>query len=157
MAAAAMTCRLCTSEMSLRTLGPLTGEDGPVQVKIKELPALECSKGHRRFATPSFPIDLLNSLAGNLKGQIPTATASGFLVKHYHCSCGKELAGSGRSASFPVEISLKDVPAVRLEVTVQTFKCEGCGKDQVRSVGKVLEKVPAAMAYAFQDAALRPS
>lgn len=158
MTATSMTCKQCKTGMSLQPLDPVCGEQGVLKVTFIQLPALVCPNMHRHFATPEFPILVLDRVAGKDMETLPAGKKSGLLFKHYHCSaCGAELdKGDGREETFDFDLTLEELPTFRIELTLPLHKCTSCGKEQIRSLDEMQKLAPPAMAHAFKAAGLHP-
>lgn len=144
--------------MTLQPVDPVFGEQGVLKVVLLQLPALACINQHRRFAMPDFPRLLIDRVVGEEMATLPAARARGWLFKRYACGgCGAKLrSGEGREETFDFDIALAELPPLRVEVTVPLYTCASCGKEQIRSLGKMRKLVPAAMAHAFRAAGLQP-
>lgn len=151
-------CKQCGSVMRVQLVGAASGEHGALKVGFPQLPALVCPNGHKRFAMPEFPLLLLDHLAGEDEAKLPAGEKRGLIFKEYHCgSCGAKLgAGDGQSKTFGFDISLKDIPAFRVELMAPVYRCPSCGREQLRSLEEIQSLTPAAMAHAFQAANLKP-
>jgi ribosomal protein L37AE/L43A len=156
MEAGTIICKKCKSEMHIKPLSSVTGEEGGVKVTFRNLPALACTQDHRRFVRPDFPAQLLDRLATEVK--VPAGEIRGMVFKSYHCgSCGEKLAGAAPAPkTFEFDLSLKGVEPFGVALTVPVYACPSCRKEQVRSLAEVIERTPAAMARAFQAAGIPP-
>lgn len=156
MNAATATCKRCKSEMHLEPLSGVAGDEGGVTITFRELPALVCAQGHRRFLRPEFPVQLLKRLSSSV--QLPAGEARGVVFKSYHCgSCGEKLAGAAAAPrTFEFDVGLEGVDPFRVALMVPVYACPSCGREQVRSLTEVTDRAPAAMARAFQSAEIPP-
>jgi hypothetical protein len=147
-------CPICKSETGRATLAELSGEEAPLAVAVKGLPVTECPQGHRFFAVPDFPLLLLDRLVENDEPTLPVSEAMGLLIKHDHCAgCGAELGkGAGDPHTFSFGITLNDLPAFEVALTLPVHRCASCGREQLHSVKEVRSRTPAALAHAFKAA-----
>ena len=149
-------CHVCKAEVAPGTLPAISGREGSLAVTVHHLPVLECPNGHRLFASPDFPLLLLDRLVEQDAAKLPASTAKGLLIKHHHCaSCGQRLADSpDRQRTFHVDVELPEVAPFDVELTMPVHRCQACGHEQVQSLKEVRSRTPAALAHAFKDAAI---
>lgn len=156
MTAPARRCPICKSATSPFKLPSMSGADAPLEVTVKGMPVLECTKGHRSFALADFPLLLLDHLLEEDEPKLPVSQAKGLLVKHYSCSkCGTELRnGDDRPHTFHVDVELPELPAFGVDLTLPVNHCSQCGRDQLHSLKELKSHTPAALAHAFKAAQL---
>jgi len=149
-------CPICRSETAPAKLPSTSGEDNPLEVKLRGMPMLECENGHRLFTAANFPLLLLNHLLEEEEPQFPVSQAKGLLVKHHNCSqCGAPLeGGNDRTHTFHVDVELPDVPAFGVDLTMPVSRCSQCGREQLHSLKELKRHTPAALARAFKSAQL---
>lgn len=150
-------CKQCDSPMQFQSIGPVAGEEGVLKVSIADFPALACERGHRRFITRDFPLQLLKQVANKDRIGLPAAKKQGLLFKKFHCGeCGELLGAESEPRVFAFDAVLSDVPSIHLELTVPVYKCKTCGKEQLRQREEIEELAPAALAHVFQGAGIKP-
>ncbi|MFN7087081.1 MAG: hypothetical protein ACK4N4_10725 [Burkholderiales bacterium] len=151
-------CRQCETGMQLQPLGDASGEHGVLRITFRQLPALVCPNGHKRFAVPDFPLRLLDRLAGEDETKLPAGKKRGLIFKEYHCgSCDARLgAGDSQSRTFGFDVDLENLPDFRVELTAPVYRCASCGREQLRSLEEIQNLTPPALAHAFQAAGLKP-
>jgi hypothetical protein len=150
-------CKQCDAPMRLQSIGPLAGEEGVLKVSIADFPALACDRGHRRFITRDFPLQLLKQVASEDKIGLPAAKKQGLLFKKFHCGqCGALLGAENNPRPFGIDVKLADVPSIHVDLTVPVYRCPSCGKEQLRQRGEIEELAPAALAQVFQGAGIKP-
>ena len=156
MEAGTATCRKCKSPMQIEPLSGVAGEEGGMKVAFLRLPALVCAQGHRRFVKPDFPGELLERLTA--VAQVPAAEARGMVFKSYHCGkCGEKISGAAAThRSFEFDVGVAGIDPFRVALTVPVHVCASCGREQVKSLAEVTEKIPAAMVHAFKAAEIPP-
>jgi hypothetical protein len=150
------TCPVCKAEVAPGTLGEISGQEGPLQVKVHQLPVLECPNGHRLFAHPDLPLLLLDQLVEGDEARLPASTAKGVLFKQYYCSsCGEKLGeAEANQHSFHVPVALPGVDPFEVELTMPLHRCTHCGHEQLRSLKEIRAHTPAALAHAFKAASI---
>lgn len=150
-------CKQCDAPMRLQSIGSVAGEEGALKVSIADFPALMCERGHRKFITRDFPLQLLEQVASGDKTGLPAGKKQGLLFKKYYCGqCGNPLTAESAPRPFGFDVKLADVPPIRVELTVPVYKCSSCGKEQLRQRGEIEELAPAALAHVFQGAGINP-
>lgn len=149
-------CSICKEGLSPGTLPEISGEEGPVALKVHRLPVLECPNGHLQFAHPDFPLLLLDHLIESDEKKLPVSATKGMLFKHHHCaSCGEALGdAAGLRRSFKMDVELPDMPPFDVELTVPVHRCSRCGHEQLHTLKEVRSRTPAALAHAFKAAAI---
>jgi DNA-directed RNA polymerase subunit RPC12/RpoP len=146
-------CKECGSETTVTTLSAFSGEEGPVRVTIDGMPAVVCANNHKRFVYADFAPMLLDFVADPEKvAPQPPAAKKGLIKKHYHCSgCGEELPADPTSeSSRTLDATLKKAAPFRIAVRVALYKCEQCGREQVRSNDDLSENVVKAISHGFR-------
>jgi DNA-directed RNA polymerase subunit RPC12/RpoP len=120
------------------------------------VPVLECPNGHRQFAHPDFPLQLLDHLVELDEAGLPASTAKGLLFKQHYCSsCGEKLTDSANEPhTFRVDVTLPQLSPFDVELTLPVHRCQHCGHEQLHSLKEVRSRTPAALAHAFKDAAI---
>jgi DNA-directed RNA polymerase subunit RPC12/RpoP len=146
-------CKECGSETIVTTLASFSGEEGPVTVTIDGMPAVVCAHNHRRFLYADFAPMLLDFVADPEKfAPQPPAVKRGLIKKHYHCSgCGAELpADSTTTSAHSVDAIFKRAAPFTIMLNVALYKCEQCGREQVRSNDELSESVVKAISHGFR-------
>lgn len=149
-------CQVCKADVAPGTLPEISGQEGSLAVTVHHLPVLVCPNGHRLFANPDFPLQLLDRLVERDAATLPASTSKGLLIKHYHCaSCGKRLADApDQQHTFHLDVELPEVAPFDVELTMPVHRCPSCGHEQVHSLKEVRSRAPAALAHAFKGAAI---
>lgn len=149
-------CPVCKAEVVPGTLSEISGQEGSLALTVHRLPVLECPNGHRLFAHPDFPLQLLDRLVERDEAALPASTPKGLLIKHYHCaSCGDRLTDSAdQRRTFRVDVELPEVAPFDVELTVPVHRCQKCGHEQLHSLKEVRSRTPAALAHAFKGASI---
>jgi len=157
MIAAGNPCPLCEHPLEGATLPEFSGDETPLRITLRAMPALRCPTGHVYFVHPKFPLWLMNRLVEEDSATLPAGRAKGFLVKHYLCKdCGRDLAPKqDHLQGFPVELQYEKSPAFRAEITMPVFKCTACGAEQLRLLDEVRKLMPAALVHAFKGAGIK--
>jgi DNA-directed RNA polymerase subunit RPC12/RpoP len=153
------TCKECGSETKVTTLESFGGEEAPVTVTVDGMPAVVCAKNHKRFLNPGFVAQVMDFVADPAKiAPQPPAVKRGLLKKHYHCSeCGAELLASpSLTSERALDASFKNATSFRIIIRVALYKCERCGREQVRSNDELIDSSYKAMAHAFRGADIHP-
>jgi hypothetical protein len=145
-------CPRCSGPVEAKTLDRVSAEDAPLKLSVTGMPAAKCAKGHAAPIDRDFMLWLIHELKGR-GASLPGAEEKGMLLKKYICACGKELASkSERRQAFPFDLAYQSMSAFRAELEMPTYKCTGCGKEQLRSAKQVQGHVAQAIA-ALNDAA----
>ena len=138
MAIALKNCAVCGGKLGLESIEKVSAENGPLKITVYGMPAVKCAKGHAAPVHRDFLLWLLQGIRDRLGSVLPAAEAKGMLFKKYLCSCGKELPGTtGPQQAFPFDFSYEDSPGFKVELEMPVFKCEGCGKAQLRSMDEL--------------------
>lgn len=149
-------CSICRAALSPATLPEISGQEGPVELKVHGLPVLECPNGHLQFTHPDFPLLLLDHLVEGDEKKLPVSATKGVLFKHHQCaSCGATLdAPANLVHTFRMDVALPDTAPFDVELTVPVHRCGRCGHEQLHSLREVRSRTPAALAHAFKGAAI---
>jgi len=149
-------CPVCRSDTTPVKLMLATGEDAPLAVALRGMPALECPQGHRSFALAEFPLKLLNHLLEQEEPSLPVSQTKGLVFKHYNCSgCGAPLdPADDKARTFNFDVELPDFPAFGVDLTLPVTRCPQCGREQLHSLKELKRHTPAALAHAFKSAQL---
>ncbi len=158
MIAAGTACPVCEHPLGPAVLAEFSGDEDPLRITLRRMPALRCPTGHTYFAHPKFPLWLMNHLTEEDEAALPAGQAKGFLVKHYHCGdCGQGLAPKAdHRHAFTVELQYQSTGAFQAELSMPVFKCTGCGKEQLHSLEELRKLTPAALVHAFKEARIKP-
>ena len=133
MAISLKACLMCRGATQLTAITEVAAEEGPLKLKVLGMPAAKCAKGHAAPVHQDFLLWLLGGIRER-GAALPAAEAKGMLLKKYLCACGKELPGKAESRrAFPFEFTYEGAPAFKVEVDMPSYKCGGCGKEQLRS------------------------
>ena len=152
-------CRECGSATTVTTLGAFSGEEGPVKVTVDGMPAVGCANTHKRFLYNEFVRMLLDFVADPEKiAPPPPAVKRGLSMTHSYCNeCGVELKHqSMKESERSLGATLKEAAPFKIVVRVATYKCEGCGREQVRSNDEVSSSAFKAMAHGFRAVDIHP-
>jgi hypothetical protein len=149
-------CPVCKAVLAPGTLPEINGHEGSVALTVHRMPVLVCTNGHRQFAHPDFPLQLLDHLVEHDEATLPASTPKGMLIKHYHCaSCGERLDDpADQPHTFHLDVELPNVAPFDVELTLPVHRCHRCGHEQVHSLKEVRSRTPAALAHAFKGAAI---
>lgn len=148
-------CRQCSTPVRRQTIGNITGEEGILRVTVGDFPALVCERGHRRFITRDFPVQLLGHVSG-IKTGLPVAKKQGLLFKKLHCSqCDVLLGADSATRTFTSGTTIGDA-AMQIELALQVQVCPACKCEQLRDGDAVAGLASTALAHAFQGAEIRP-
>ena len=148
-------CPLCKTVVEPDVLNEMSGEEGRLSVRVYRMPILKCSKGHRLFSNPDFPLLMLDWLAQS-GTKLPVSAAKGMLIKKYHCgACGEPLSEpDDRRHSFRLAVNLPDTEPFEIDLTMPVQRCAKCQKEQVHSLKQLRNDAPAALAHAFKSAGI---
>jgi hypothetical protein len=152
-------CRQCSADTSVRRLGRLEGADSGIKTAIVGLPIYDCTNGHKRFLTPAFPLQLIESLLkSDALAVAPQAVQKGLFRKHQHCpACGKELPGQETSKSNTrKDVEMPDTEPVLVEVELPLYQCPACKQEVTLPKAGVERGVMQAVANAFRSADIPP-
>jgi DNA-directed RNA polymerase subunit RPC12/RpoP len=159
MTSPAKRCKECGSEANVATLGAFSGEEGAVTVQVDGMPAMTCAKDHKRFLYPEFVALLMDFVAdpGKIAPQ-PPAVRRGLIKKHYHCSgCDAELpAAPGSKSERALDAAFRNAASFKVVVRVALYKCERCGREQVRSNEELADSAFKAISHGFRSADIHP-
>jgi hypothetical protein len=155
-AMAKTSCPICKGAVQPGTLPEISGQEGPLALKVHHLPVLECPNGHRLFPNPDFPLLLVDQLVEGDEMKLPASTAKGMLLKQYYCaSCGDKLADSvDAQRTFHIDVQMPQLEPFDVELTMPVHRCARCGHEQLHSLKEVRSRTPAALAHAFKAAAI---
>jgi hypothetical protein len=151
-------CPLCKTPLQRRILDAVSGDEAPLRITLHGMPALSCDKPHVYFVKPDFPLWLRNHLVDEDEPTLPSGDATGLIFKSYLChDCGKPLSPKADHLhSFHLKLAYDGEPEFHADLTMPVFRCTGCGKEQMHSLGEVRKLTPAALAHAFQAAGIKP-
>jgi hypothetical protein len=155
----ASVCRQCSADTSVTRLGRLEGADGGITTAIVGLPIYDCVNGHKRFLTPEFPLQLIDSLLkSDALAVAPQAVQKGLFRKHQHCpACGKELPEQASSKSnMRKDVELPDAEPILVEVELPLYQCPACKQEVTLPKAGVERAVMQAVANAFRSADIPP-
>ena len=140
-------CARCSSACELKTLPPVSGEDGPLKLTVLEMPAFACAKNHKAPLRQDFMLWLIHEIRAR-EAQIAAGEEEGMIFKKHLCrDCGRELAPKPeRRQAFPYELKYEELAPFKLRVEMPLYKCTGCGKEQIRSTRDLHGRVAQAMA-----------
>lgn len=143
-----MRCPHCRATMdvgSITSLGSVSGEHGALKLGLEDVPARKCPAGHASPVDKDFMLWLLDELKERAQA-LPGGTEKGMVFKKHFCECGKELPSrdAGRRV-YPAELSYDGKYAIKAAFDVPVYKCEGCGKEQVRSATGIRKDTSHAM------------
>jgi hypothetical protein len=152
-------CKECGGEPAVTTLGAFSAEEGPVTVTVRGMPAIVCARSHKRFLYAEFAPMLVDFVADPERiAPQPPAVKRGLIKKHFHCSgCGAELpADSTKKNECSLTANFKRAAPFEIEVSIALYRCEGCGREQVRSNDELVGSVLKAITHAFRAADVHP-
>ena len=152
-------CKECGSEAKVATLGSFSGEEGSVAVTVDDMPAMVCAKDHKRFLYPEFVPMLMDFVADPEKfAPQPPAVKRGLIKKHYYCNgCDAELpVASATKSECALDATFKNATPFKITVRVALYKCEQCGREQVRSNDELASSAFKAIAHGFRAADIHP-
>jgi hypothetical protein len=146
-------CARCSDVCEPKVLASVSGEDPPLKLTVHGMPALVCAKDHKAPIHADFMIWLIQELRAR-ESQFVAGKEHGMIFKKHLCGdCGKELATkSERRQAFPFDLTYEGTPSFKIEVELPLYKCNGCGKEQIRSAKDLHNHIPAAM-VGINDAA----
>jgi len=146
MASKTSRCARCSSACELKTLPPVSGQDGTLKLTLLEMPAMVCSKGHKAPVERDFMLWLIQELR-QYSEQLAAGREEGLLFKKHLCgACGKDLgAKPERTETFSRELKYQDLAPFRAQIEEPLYKCTACGKEQLRSAKDVQRQVPRAI------------
>lgn len=150
-------CPLCEAPLNARALPEVRGDEAPLRLTLRGLPVFTCAAPHRYFVGQTFPIWLLNALLEEELGKVPAGKEKGLLFRKYACGgCGAILpAAASGPRTFSASLAWKDTPGFSVEVTMPVFRCDACGREQVRSAAELAKLAPAALVHAFKAAGIK--
>jgi hypothetical protein len=146
-------CPQCNGALEPTIVGRLSASDSPVTLDVFGLPAKRCAKGH---ASP-FDEDFMLWLIAELKERaaaIDGASEKGtFFFKKYLCPCGKQLGSlPAGTAAYPWQLAYDGASPFRAELQLPLYRCDGCGRELVRSTREAQKHISLAVAK-LNDAA----
>ncbi|MDH5356820.1 MAG: hypothetical protein OEY09_20435 [Gammaproteobacteria bacterium] len=151
-------CNRCRGDTELMTSDSVSGEAEPLRITLKNLPLLACQQGHHQFVRPGFGAELLMHLVHEDEPELPAGEEKGFFRKKYLCeNCSQSLEPKpDHRHTFSIEVQLKDIEPIDLELSMPVYKCSSCGKEQLHSQKEVLKLTPQALAHVFEAADIPP-
>jgi hypothetical protein len=146
-------CPRCSGACELKTLPATSGQHGPLQLTVAEMPVFQCAKGHRIPVHGDFMLWLIQQVRAR-EGEIAAGRQEGMLFKKHLCgACGKPLSPKPeRRQAHPYELKYEDLKPFRIAIELPVYKCSGCGKEQIRSTRELHGHVPFAV-VGINDAA----
>ena len=156
--AAGLPCPLCEAPLAQARLPHFSGDEAPLRVTLRAMPALQCPTGHTYFVKRGFPLWLTNHLVGNDEPGLPSARSSGWLLRKYACAqCGASLgARPDHRYSFWFDVAFEAGDAFAVELSMPVFRCAACGTEQLHSIERLRALTPAALVHAFKGAGIKP-
>jgi hypothetical protein len=152
-------CKECGSDTTVTTLGAFSGEEGPVSVTVDGMPAIVCTRNHKRFLYAEFAPTLVDFVADAEKiAPQPPAVKRGIILKHYHCcGCAAELPANPTTKSErSLDATFKKATPFSVLVRIALYKCARCGREQVRSNDELVDSAFKAVAHGFRAADIHP-
>ena len=127
-------CAKCSGACELKALPSVSGEHGPLKLKVLEMPVFACPKNHKIPVHRDFMLWMIQEIRAR-EAQIAGGKEEGLLFKKHLCgACGKELAAKPeRRQAFPYELKYEELKPFKVEVEMPLYRCTGCGKEQIRS------------------------
>ena len=114
----------------------------------------------KRFLYAEFAPMLVDFVADPEKiAPQPPAVKRGLIKKHYYCSgCGVELpADPMKKSECSLDATFKgEAVPFKIVVRIALYKCEQCGREQVRSNDRLAANAFKAMAHGFLAADIHP-
>jgi len=153
-------CSKCKGEMSMQVLDPFHGKEGGMTLTVDGMPSLVCDQGHKRFIHLEFAADLMDLMSNPENfGSILGATKKGLFKKHYHCPrCDAELPESPNgSQRLELVAEIKKAEPFKVLVDVPVIRCEGCGKEVIRSVEETGKQAFKATEHAYRSIDIHPT
>lgn len=152
-------CRDCGKETRVTNLGAFSGEEGAVTVIVDGMPAIVCTMNHKRFLYPELASQLMDLVGEAEKvAPQPPAVKRGVIRKHYHCSeCDAELPVSpAKDAEHTLNATCKNATPFNVVVRMGLYRCERCGREQVRSNEELSASACKAIAHGFRAIDIHP-
>lgn len=152
-------CKECGSTTAVRTLDSFSGAEGSVTVIVDAMPAVVCTKNHKRFLYAEFAPSLIDFVAEPERiAPQPPATKRGLIKKHYHCSgCDAELpVASSRMHERELDALFRNAAPFKVRVQVALYRCERCGREQVRSNEELSGDAFKALTHGFHAVDIHP-
>ena len=139
-------CARCSGACELKVLPSVSAEEGPLKLSLLEMPVFACAKDHRAPVHGDFMIWLIQQIRAH-EGDIPAGKEEGMIFKKHLCgACGKPLAAkSERRQAYPYELKYEELAPFKVQMEMPLYKCESCGKEQIRSTKDLHGQVPMAM------------
>ncbi len=159
MIAAGQPCPMCEAPLALKRLEAFSGDEPPLRVTLRGMPALACGAPHIFFVRPKFALWLLDELVAQGEEKVPGGAARGFaLWKRYLCGgCGAQLRGRGGPMhNLHLPLAFEDHGEFIATLSLPFLQCGACGREQARDAGEVRRLVPAALVHAFKEAGVKP-
>lgn len=146
-------CPRCSGACQLKAVAAVSGQDGSLKITLKDLPVIQCEKGHKMAVHRDFMLWLIQEIRSR-EGEFAAGKEEGMIFKKHLCgSCGKPLAAKEeRRHVFPYELKYEELAPFGLELEMPLYKCTACGKEQIRSTREVHAHVPGAI-VGINDAA----
>jgi DNA-directed RNA polymerase subunit RPC12/RpoP len=152
-------CRECGSETTVRTLDSFSGAEGSVTVTVDGMPAVVCSRNHKRFLYAEFAPLLIDFAAEPERiAPQPPATRRGLIRKHYHCNgCDAELpVASSKTHERTLDALFRNAAPFKVRLQVALYRCERCGREQVRSNEELAGDAFKALTQGFHAVDIHP-
>ena len=151
-------CNRCHAETEIQIIHAADGDADELHICLRELPLRTCPEGHRQFVRPEFPAELLQHLVQQDEPELPAGEEKGLIMKKYlceHCHAALEPKPDHRH-TFSIDIELEDLAPFEVDLSMPVYKCSACGREQLHSLKELRKLTPAAVAHAFEDAAIPP-
>ena len=159
MIAAGQPCPMCEAPLALKRLEAFSGDEPPLRVTLRGMPALACGAPHIFFVRPKFALWLLDELVARGEASVPGGVARGFAWwKRYSCGgCGAPLRGSGGALrNVHLALAFEDHGEFIATLSVPFQQCAACGREQARDAAAVRRLAPAALVHALKEAGVKP-
>ena len=139
-------CAMCSGPSEMKALAAITGEDGPLRITLRGMPALVCLKNHKAPVHRDFMLWLIQQIRAR-EEQFAAGKEQGMVFKKHCCGeCGAALAAKPeRREALPFDLAYEGTPSFKAEIEMPLYKCTACGKEQLRSLKDLHGHVPAAM------------
>jgi DNA-directed RNA polymerase subunit RPC12/RpoP len=158
MIAAGQPCPLCEAPLAHRKLPQFSGDEAPLRITLRAMPALQCPTSHTYFVKRAFPLWLTEHLLQDDEPGLPQARSSGTLFRKYACAeCGVRLARrADHRHSFWFDLSYEEGAPFAVELSMPVYRCAACGREQLHSLAQLRKLTPAALVHAFKAAGIKP-